>query len=154
MAVRFRDGWGVYVWHGITVPSWVIEHPEQISTDKINGEKNAEVRRVMIERYGFERYMLDAGASILDELGEYKLISVPDPAERQMVALKMVCPTTGAVYIHAVAPHLRTVNEALAWKREEEYQDHKFARHGDVYLIDLNKKGNGTDYFDNLIWEA
>ena len=65
-AVEYRDGWGCYVWHGVRVPANVIEHPELITIAQIEAEDNAEVRRVMTERYGEERYLLNCGAKIVD----------------------------------------------------------------------------------------
>jgi len=66
-AIVYPDGWGVYAWHGVRVPRYVIEDPRQISVRKINSEVNAEVRRVLIERYGFPRFLQDSGAQVLDE---------------------------------------------------------------------------------------
>jgi hypothetical protein len=65
-AIEYRDGWGVYAWHGVRVPDWIILQPELITVEKIDQEQNAEIRRVMLERYGFPRFMRDAGAEILD----------------------------------------------------------------------------------------
>jgi hypothetical protein len=61
-AIEWPDGWGLYRVHGVTVPSFVVEHPEEITVARIDAEANAEVRRIMIERYGAGRYMRDAGA--------------------------------------------------------------------------------------------
>lgn len=66
-AIAWPDGWGVHSWHGVRVPAWVIEHPEQITAEKIDRETNAEIRRVMIVRFGIDRYaasgeQLDADA--------------------------------------------------------------------------------------------
>lgn len=61
-SVAFEDSWGIYNWHGVTVPRYVIESPEQITANKINEEDNAEVKRVMIERYGFDKYLKDSNA--------------------------------------------------------------------------------------------
>lgn len=66
-ACGFGDGWGVYAVHGVRVPANVIEHPELLTVARIDGEQNAEVRRVMIERYGIGTYLADAGAQKLDE---------------------------------------------------------------------------------------
>jgi hypothetical protein len=52
----------LYFWHGVMVPSYAVTHPEWITVDEIEHETNAEVRRVLIERYGQQRYLLDAGA--------------------------------------------------------------------------------------------
>jgi hypothetical protein len=67
------DGFGVYSWHGLQVPSKVILDPKSITAADIDSEKNAEQRRVLIERYGFERYINESGARVIhedkDELG-------------------------------------------------------------------------------------
>src|SRR5574341_1038533 len=61
-AILCRDGWPVYAWHGVRVSADVIEHPETITPEAIQAEANAEVRRVMIERMGWERWLVASGA--------------------------------------------------------------------------------------------
>lgn len=56
-AIEFADGWGVYVVHGITVPEWIMTNPEKITVESIINERNMEVRRVMMELYGEERFL-------------------------------------------------------------------------------------------------
>lgn len=63
---EWRDGWKLYHIHGVRVPEMVVEHPEKITVEIIDAERNAEVRRVMIDLYGPSRYLLDAGATIVD----------------------------------------------------------------------------------------
>lgn len=58
---EWRDGWALYHIHGVRVPEYVVERPQEITIEKINAEKNAEVQRVMIERYGESRYIEDFG---------------------------------------------------------------------------------------------
>ena len=60
-ACAYPDGWAIYAVHGVRVPEYVIERPEEITIAKIRDEKNAEVRRVMIERYGEAKYITDSG---------------------------------------------------------------------------------------------
>jgi hypothetical protein len=66
------DGWAIYAIHGVRVPAYVVENPEQITIAAINAETNAEVRRVMLERFGFDRYIAESGAKAIsrDEYGE------------------------------------------------------------------------------------
>lgn len=52
----------VYSIHGVRVDGYVVENPETITVEDIEGESNAEVRRVKIDRYGQSRYLLDSGA--------------------------------------------------------------------------------------------
>ena len=63
---RWRDGTALYSVHGVRVPMWVIEHPERITVETIHAEQNAEIRRVMIERYGLSRYVRDAQFVVVD----------------------------------------------------------------------------------------
>jgi hypothetical protein len=71
--LAWRDGWRVYNVHGVRVPADIIERPESITVERIDGESNAEIRRIMVDRYGRERYIRDSGAKLLhedlDELG-------------------------------------------------------------------------------------
>jgi hypothetical protein len=64
---RWRDGTALYSIHGIRVPQFVVEHPERVTVADIEAEQNAEVRRVMIDRYGVSRYVHDAKFEVLDE---------------------------------------------------------------------------------------
>ena len=67
-AVSFRDGWGVYAIHGVQVPAYVVLEPEKITWQAIGAENNAEVRRIMIDRYGPDRYVVDSGAEVTHEI--------------------------------------------------------------------------------------
>ncbi len=70
-AVAWPDGWGVYSIHGVRVPfkkRHIVEQPELITIADIETEANAELRRVMIDRYGPARYVVDSGARVVHEL--------------------------------------------------------------------------------------
>ena len=67
MAIRYADTWGVYAWHGTRVPWFVIEDPTQITAEIIRKEENAEVRRVMIERMGWERFCSECEMRVIHE---------------------------------------------------------------------------------------
>jgi len=77
---RWRDGSALYAVHGVRVPWDVIERPESITVARIEAEQNAEVRRVMVERYGLPRYIRDSGAERLhsDECGTLWRKEQPD----------------------------------------------------------------------------
>ena len=69
-AVGFQDGWGVWAWHGTRVTRQIIEQPETLTIEQISAETNAEVRRVMVERMGWERFCAVAKMKLIhiDEL--------------------------------------------------------------------------------------
>lgn len=51
-AIRYRDGFAVYAWHGYRIPAkleWAIDRKEDVTADTIRGESNAELRRVLCE---------------------------------------------------------------------------------------------------------
>lgn len=60
-AASWSNEYSLYYIHGVEVPALVIEHPEQITVDMIDNESDENVRRIMIERYGTERYLKDGG---------------------------------------------------------------------------------------------
>ena len=45
----------------------VIEHPEKISVEEILSQWNVEVRRIMIERFGFEKFIKDTKSEKIHE---------------------------------------------------------------------------------------
>lgn len=71
-AIRWRGDnreWDLFVWHGVTVPEWVVMGP---SLELIRGEKNTEVRRCAIESFGWDRF--------IESLGAEPVAVEPDPA--------------------------------------------------------------------------
>jgi hypothetical protein len=128
-ALRYPDGWGVYAVNGVRVPSFVIERPHDITLEHIEEESNAEVRRVMIERYGQGRFLLDSGARLIhtDPYGELyrKELSGDEP----IVMVKVKNATREAdgsfkTYFLRVPPHIRTAHAAVAWTFGYEAKDY------------------------------
>ena len=54
-AISFADGYSLYFINGISVPSWIIEQPEQITIEKIEQEKDENIKAIMKNRIGFEK---------------------------------------------------------------------------------------------------
>jgi hypothetical protein len=78
-------------------------------------EENVTVRVAKMKIYGLERFLLESGAKAIDQQAGYALLSLGLDRWQDMRALKMTCPSTGAVYISPVPPNLTTVPEALDW---------------------------------------
>jgi hypothetical protein len=68
----------VYSIHGTRVTQQIVEAPETITIHQIEKETNAEVRRVMIDRFGAKRYMEESGARVVQEL----------PADHYLIGLR------------------------------------------------------------------
>ena len=86
-----------------------------LTPDLIQAEQNITIRTAMIKVYGIERFLTAIGAKPIDWVKDYELISYSMDAWNRIRALKMVCPSTGAIYIHPVAPTCATVSAALDW---------------------------------------
>jgi hypothetical protein len=119
-ALSYPDGWSIYAIHGVRVPEDVVMQPEALTVERIESEQNAEIRRVMIDRYGQVRYLQDSGAKEIhrDDWGILYHKDIPD--DEPMVMVKVVNSTPepdGAFkdYFLRVPPHIDTALDAVAW---------------------------------------
>lgn len=122
-AIDWADGWGVYAWEGARVPKNVILEPEKITPALIDAERNAEVRRVMLTRYGEGKYMEETGAQVLQEDRYGKLIfKEMDGEEEDMLMVRVVNSTAepdGSFNIYYLRMPLdagiETAHAGVAW---------------------------------------
>ncbi len=107
------------MWRGIQVDERIAFHPEQIKVEEIFAQRNAEVRRVMLERIGWERFFREAKPKLRDNDhdpgGERRLFHVSFPDREDVLVLNMSCPSTGRTYFIRVPPRVKTCHEAAAW---------------------------------------
>ena len=66
-ALAWSDGFEVWAWHGVRVDRSVVLTPDSITVASIDAERNIELRRVLIERFGEERLVREGGATLIDE---------------------------------------------------------------------------------------
>lgn len=144
-SIRYPSGWGLWHWHGVQVPREVVESPESITVNAIDAETNAEIRRVMVERYGQARYLLDSNAKLIhrDAVGLLYRKEVRDDEPIVMVRVLNSTPEPDGVmsreeaiavfgdaaraavtapegsrfkeYMIRVPPNIRTAHQAVAW---------------------------------------
>jgi hypothetical protein len=119
-AVRYLDGWSIYAWHGVQVPQEIITKPEEMTTSMIERERNIDVRRVMIERFGAAQYVLQSGAQEIhrDQFGVLYL--KPLPGDDSIVMVKVINKTpepdgSSREYFLRVPPDMRRAKAAVAW---------------------------------------
>ncbi len=127
-ALQFRDGQTLYSWHGTTVPRDLIESP--VTVGRINTQWNAELRRVMIERYGMVEYLKDSGAIKIneDECGVLYRKEFVDDEPLVMVKVKnSTAEPDGSFrdYFLRVPPNIATAREAVAWTFEMRPSEYK-----------------------------
>jgi hypothetical protein len=66
-AIAYPDGFEVFADHGVVLPGWLVTSPTDLTLEAIDAEPNAEVRRVMVERYGADRLVREGGAELISE---------------------------------------------------------------------------------------
>lgn len=91
------------------------EPAKGLTVQSILEEENVSVRLAKMHVFGIERFLLESGAETLDRQAGYELLRLKLSDWRDVRALKMTCPSTGAVYVATVAPHVSSVPEALDW---------------------------------------
>jgi hypothetical protein len=119
-AISFADGYAVHAWHGVITPRHVIERPDRITCAEIENQQNAEVRRVMIERYGEARYLIDSGARKVHEDKYGVLYRKEFKNDEPLVMVRVTNSTTESdgsrnVYFIRVPPQMTKAREAVAW---------------------------------------
>ena len=86
------------------------------TVESVMQEGNVTVRLAMMTCYGIENFFIDANATVIDVHDDYQLVEIRFGNNWERVrALKMVCPSTKAVYINSVPPTTSTVPAALDW---------------------------------------
>ncbi|MGZ3715757.1 MAG: DUF6745 domain-containing protein [Ktedonobacterales bacterium] len=107
-------------WNGVHVSGQIAFHPETITAAMIFSERNAELRRVMVERVGTERFLAQATPTLRDSDtdpgGQRRLLVVRLPGgDEPLVVLQVHDPSTGRRYLIRVPPRMRTCHQAAAW---------------------------------------
>lgn len=132
-AAVWADGLSVYSWKGFAVDRKIIEEKDDITVGQILEESNAEIRRVLLDIYGNERFLTESGAEVLheDECGilyRYEF-DLDEPLMMVRVRNSTREPDgTYRFYYLRVPPTVQTAREAVAWTfglSEDEYKPQK-----------------------------
>jgi hypothetical protein len=112
-AVSYRDGIKVWSIGGVRVDEQVVLRPETQKIAQIDDEANAEVKRIRIERFGWERY-LKAKKAVVIEQRRNDIEQTMETLMRcgDMTVLVGACPSTARVYALEVPSDVRTCEQA------------------------------------------
>lgn len=106
-------------WRGVLIDERIAFHPDRITAAETLAERNAERRRIMIERMGYLRFAQESGARVLDEDrdagGSRSLLSVQLQDDEPLIGLLCRCPSTSRQYFLRVPPTMKTCHQAAAW---------------------------------------
>lgn len=119
-ALAFPDGFALHAWRGMPVPAEFLEELAGLTPQRIREEENAELRRVMLEYYGYDRYLEESGAEPVqrDEAGVLWRIELEGDEPLVMVEVVNSTPEpdgTHRTYWLRVPPRTRTAREGVAW---------------------------------------
>jgi hypothetical protein len=129
-ALAWPDGFAVNAWHGTPVPASFIARLAGVRVEHIRDEPNAELRRMLLEHYGFDRYLREVGAARLHQDTAGTLWRAEVPGDEPLVMVEVINATpepdgTRRVYWLRVPPGTRTAREGVAWTfglSEEQYR--------------------------------
>jgi hypothetical protein len=119
-ALAHPDGRALYAWHGMPVPAELIARLPGLGPEDITAEPNLELRRVMTESYGTDRYLRDAGGRLIagDSFGSLWRLDRPGIEPLVMVELTNATPEpdgSRATFWLRVPPDIRSPHAAVAW---------------------------------------
>jgi hypothetical protein len=119
-AIEYADGWKMWVWHNTIVTQQIIEQPHTLTPEQIIGESNAEIKRIMLERYGFEEFIRNSNAQKVhtDSFGtlwKKDLGEGEEGDDRYLAMVEVVCPSTDRKYMLRVPPSMERARQAVAW---------------------------------------
>jgi len=125
---------GPYFWYlnGFAVGEQIVERPRSITVEQVHAERNVEVRRIMQERMGIDRYMIKAGGrKVSDPDPQYGTLWQVNPPEDEPITLLEVINSTAEPdgthrhYFLRVPNNLRTPKAAAAWTWNLRTDDYK-----------------------------
>ncbi len=148
-AVSWPGGAQYWFWHGFQATEELIrERPQELlphildqldfqlrrtvrdrqaTLRRILREPDSETRRILIETYGWEQFLRDSGARVIDRDGDNELLAFRNVriAGEPLVLLKVRCPSTATVYTLRVPPTIRRARAAVAWTFGMNEQDYR-----------------------------
>ena len=126
-AIKFRGdfhGCDVFIWRGVRTSRNVIE--KKFTAQDIDKEPNAELRRIMVEIYGQEKYIIDTNAEIVhqDDFGTLYKKDMKDDEAIWMVKVVNSTPEPDGTmkdYFIRVSPNQKTAKAAVAstWRNRD-----------------------------------
>ncbi|MDP3012955.1 MAG: hypothetical protein Q8M92_01845 [Candidatus Subteraquimicrobiales bacterium] len=122
----------IYYLHGLKVPEKLIEAPETLTKEDFIKERNVELRRVMIEHLGADKFAEIHNLVVLDvgKLNGQTVELVRSEEEDDLVRehatfVKVICPSTDRNYFLPVPGDFTDALEALAWTFKMEKEEYK-----------------------------
>lgn len=116
-AIRYRDGFSIYAWHGTTIPSEWIEKKSELTAKTALTWENIEQRRCACEILGWATILRELNSVVIDSdedpmIGNLLEVDIPDIGREKF--LQVLC-GTGRTFAIPVPPECKTALEANSW---------------------------------------
>lgn len=115
-AITYRDGVKIWAINGIGLTEQIIMAPETLTVKQIDSEPNNDVKSIMINRFGWARYIKESESNLLD----YRDNDVENTKEALYTTkqfgkrLVVTCPT-GRIFVLGVPDNIKTCKQAQNW---------------------------------------
>jgi len=98
-SLSYKDGFNIWSLDGLRVDEQLVLHPETQTLKQIHEEQNEEIKRIRIERFGWNRYLEETNAKVVDS-GKNDIENTYEILARTPVGLRLItfCPSTGRRY--------------------------------------------------------
>jgi hypothetical protein len=112
-ALEYQDGWQLWRLRGVAVDEQIVMAPQTQTIEQLRGEKNEEVKRLRIERFGWPKYLAGINATRIDKRrndieGTRESLYRADGAS----VLVCACPSTGKLFALECPPNTETCEQA------------------------------------------
>src|SRR3990167_4160842 len=122
-AIQFRDGYELYYWKGVGIPSKWIKEKDKITREEIIGETNAEKRRCLMEILGVEKFAHLLGIKQIDTDVDqnsnkailYRTKEKDTILKEHIHYARVVCPSTQREYFLCVPNTITNIWDAIGW---------------------------------------
>ena len=116
-SVAWRCGNRAWHIHGVAVDEQIVINPETQTIQQILSEQNEEVRRIRIERFGWERFLRESGSEIRHKRynerdGQWETLYRLKDGTQQFVC---VDPSTGRRYALGCPEECETTEQVQMW---------------------------------------
>lgn len=116
-ALEYADGIKVYAYNGTIIPEkYGKYHPNKWKPSWLLKEKNAELRKILIQEIGYYKIIEELQAVEIDSYQEYTLVKINSDIDIEPIyLLKMTCPSTEDIHVLRVPSHMKLAYEAVTW---------------------------------------
>ena len=116
-AIKYRDGFSVYSWHGVRIPQEWVENKSTLTAKTALTWENVEQRRAACEIVGWAKILRELNAKTIDNnpnpfVGELIEVDLPDIGKEKFLRVKC---GTEREFALPVPPEMQRASQAQAW---------------------------------------